>query len=534
MTGKFNGTIFKKESVFVSVLCLLALSTTMPFWAQFPLESTRKAQFAGSWYEGDGTRLGKQLDLFLANAQAQMQKEAVKPPANIQAIIVPHAGYMYSGQTAAFAYSQARSVKPKRVFILGPSHQVNFSGVALPMAVSFATPLGDLDVDKEIIGELKAYPIFQTLPDVHRNEHSLELQLPFIKQTFGDVKIVPLVVGQLPDEAEVRLCAEILKGFLQEGDLVVVSSDFTHFGPRYDYRPFQSDIRANIKKLDMEAFDHLRHHDVGGFLDFQHRTRDTICGFYPCAVLSAMLPADCQLNLLKYATSQDTTGEDADNSVSYLAVSCSGHPWPVNPRHIQSATESIKLTTADKQALLRIARKSLETHVREDRTIKLSECGVNISPIMKEPYGVFVTLYKQSNAPEARHGKELRGCIGNIWPVRSLAQSVLDNAVSASARDYRFRPVEAKELDGIELEISVLTPPRRVNGYQDIVIGRDGIVLGKHGKQSVFLPFVPTEFGWNLETTLKNLALKAGLNEDDWKDGAKFDVFQSVSIEEKH
>ncbi|HEY9869502.1 MAG TPA: AmmeMemoRadiSam system protein A, partial [Candidatus Obscuribacterales bacterium] len=135
--------------------------------------------------------------------------------------------------------------------------------------------------------------------------------------------------------------------------------------------------------------------------------------------------------------------------------------------------------------------------------------------------------------PRKNGGRELRGCIGYIWPLKPLYQAVIDNAVTACTADYRFYSVKPEELDHIRIEISVLTPPRRINSYNDIVLGRDGIVLFKDGHQSVFLPFVATQFGWDLPTTLSELSRKAGLNPDDWRDGAKFDVFQADVFEER-
>jgi AmmeMemoRadiSam system protein B/AmmeMemoRadiSam system protein A len=489
------------------------------------LEGTRRSQYAGSWYESDPLKLSKQLQSYLQKAERDLESGLVGTDNPMLAIISPHAGYMFSGSTAAYSYESARHQAPKRIFLLGPSHHVALHGVALPQAVSFETPLGNLEVDKETIEHLKSYPLFGIQPEVHRVEHSLEMQLPYIKEAFGDVQIVPLVVGQLRDESEVRLIAEVLKGYVRSDDLIVVSSDFTHYGPRYDYEPFDSDVRANIEKLDKEAFQYLSHADVQGWLDFEARTHDTICGFYPCAVLCAMLPQDASARLLKYSTSQDIVRDDQNNSVSYLAVEFSGTHWPENPRQNISADEAISFSEAEKKTLLEIARRSLELYIRQGKAFNAQKAGLPITPALKQCFGAFVTLYKGPT-------KNLRGCIGSIWPVRQLWQTITENAISSATKDYRFEPVEPGELDHLEIEISVLTPPRRAASYKDIVLGRDGIILSKNDRQSVFLPFVPTEFGWTLEETLRELALKAGLHADDWRQGAQFDLFQSVSIEE--
>jgi AmmeMemoRadiSam system protein A len=169
--------------------------------------------------------------------------------------------------------------------------------------------------------------------------------------------------------------------------------------------------------------------------------------------------------------------------------------------------------------------------------------GVTIDDRLKKPQGVFVTLFKHlpesqsdshATTGHGREGKELRGCIGYIMPVKPLYQAVMDNAMSACSKDFRFEPVSENELDQIEIEVSVLTTPKKVASYNDIRIGIDGVLLYCQGKQSVFLPHVATEFGWDLDETLSQLAAKAGLPRQAWKGpSARFEVFQAISMEEK-
>lgn len=527
-----------KKSIFGILIIMIA---ALPALSQFLLEATRKCQFAGSWYEADSGKLSAQLNDYLLQASKELKQE--QTPTNSQstllAIVAPHAGYAFSGKTAAYSYQEAKSYHPKRIFLMGPSHYSKLRGVALPLSISYETPLGNLDVDKEVVSELKAYPSFSIQPEVHRNEHSLEMQLPFIRQTFGDVKIVPLIVGELSDQSEVRLVAEELKGFVRKDDLIVVSSDFTHYGPRYDYVPFKDNVPANIEKLDKEAFGYLSRLDVQGLLDFEHRTKDTICGFYPCTVLAAMLPQRTKAQLLKYSTSRDSTAEDKDNSVSYLAAAFTGPAWPSEPAARKSAAEVVKLSDTERKILLQIARSTIDLWVKENKTYDPAKAGVPITLNMKQSSGVFVTLYKRSTGkPSGEHQrlreeKQLRGCIGSIWPVSPIYQAVVDNAINACTHDPRFQPVKTEELKDIDIEINVLTPPRRVSSYKDIVLGTDGIILSKYDRQAVFLPSVPTEYRWTLSDTLKQLSLKAGLKDTDWQEGAKYDLFQSVEFGEK-
>lgn len=244
-----------------------------------------------------------------------------------------------------------------------------------------------------------------------------------------------------------------------------------------------------------------------------------------------MLPEATQGTMLKYATSRESGIEDNENSVSYLSVAFSSAHWPDEPSKVLPAKEVINLSDRDRDGLLTLAKGTVESWVKSERIPTPEELGVTITPAMKRCFGVFVTLNKKPPGGVGKcDPKDLRGCIGSIYPVKQLWKSVQENAVSACSKDYRFSPVKSDELPTIEYDLNVLTPPRRVASFKDIAIGRDGIIIAKHGRQAVFLPQVPVEWGWDLEQTLSQLSQKAGLSADAWRDGAKFDVFQSESI----
>lgn len=510
----------------------------MNFWSHYTLDTTRRPQYAGSWYESNPAKLKQELDNFIAAAQtapdaesaARVHVEGGELSGNPLAIIVPHAGYLFSGKTAAFAYKAAAKTKPNRIFLLGPSHHVGFRGVALPQSTAFATPLGDLDVDKELVAELATYPAFSVQPEVHKVEHSLELQLPFIKHCFDKVKIVPLVIGQIQDESEARLIGEILKAHIAKGDLVVVSSDFTHYGPRYGYMPFQGqeNIPEKVCELDGAAFNYLKAVDLDGFADFLRKTEDTICGMFPCQVLLSILPEGAKGSLLKYASSRDTAHEDAENSVSYLAIAYSGADWPEAPSAVRNAAELIKLSEAERQSILKLAKETMTRFVKEKSCPTPEELSIEITPAMKQCFGVFVTI-KIRHGPR-KENSDLRGCIGSIYASKPLYKAVQENAISACSKDPRFIPVQTSELEHLELDVNVLTPPRRIASYKEIVIGRDGVILTKGRNTAVFLPQVAVEWKWTLEEMLTQLSLKAGLRPNDWREGCKFDTFQSEEI----
>lgn len=498
----------------------------------------RPTRYAGSWYQSDGKALRVELEEYLRKAAENDSSESrerlgVDCPAlekEVMALIVPHAGYMFSGATAAYAYKAASGQKPERIFLLGPSHHVGFRGAALSDAQFFATPLGDIELDRGLIQQLSSYQLFSVRSDVHAVEHSLELQLPYLKLCFPDSKLVPVVIGQIQSTAEARLIGEIIRGFIGKNDLVVVSSDFTHYGPRYDYLPFAPgpDLKKQIGSLDARAFDCLKTADLEAFDAFLLETGATICGMYPCQVLLSMLPKAINGTLLNYATSQDSMSEEAENSVSYLALAFGGGSWAETGANAPGAASNlIDLSDAEKEALLALAWKTMEIFVREKRKANPEEFGIVISPRLREPSGAFVSLYHKAGSSEH---KELRGCIGSIYPTHPLYQAVQENAIAACSRDYRFEPVSAGELFGLHLEVNVLTAPRRVNSADDIVVGLHGVILSKEGRQAVFLPQVALEWGWSKEEMLSQLAQKAGLRPDAWRSGASFDVFQSLEI----
>ncbi|MBY0356395.1 MAG: AmmeMemoRadiSam system protein B [Candidatus Obscuribacterales bacterium] len=473
----------------------------MPFWAKSSSEKSRALRYAGSWYEAEPQKLSKQLGEFLSAAT----KQNPTLDGDILAIIAPHAGYIFSGETAAFAYQAAAKQKIKRIILLGPSHHVSFHGAGLPLAEEFQTPFGDLTVDRELADKLVTRPLFSWQKEAHQAEHSLELQLPFIRQTFGKIKIMPIIIGHINSEAEAQQIADTLKPELQNDDLIVVSSDFTHYGPRYDYTPFREGVDEGIKRLDEQAFFYLSKNDLSGFSKFQRDSGDTICGVYPCQILSALLPKSATGTLLKYSRSSQIQVDPEGNSVSYMAIAFCGPKWEAK----------------EQNAILELARQTISYYLKEGKLASAQELGFRLTPALSRPAGVFVTL---------RKGHELRGCIGNILASGPLYKAVQDNAIAAAIRDPRFEPLKLSELDQIQIDINILNAPQPIYSYKEIVLGRDGIILSKHGKQAVFLPSVPGEWGWSLDETLSQLALKAGLERDAWKSGATLETFQAEEI----
>jgi len=369
------------------------------------------------------------------------------------------------------------------------------------------------------------------VPYAHKEEHSVQIELPLLQYKQKDFKLVPIVAGRCSSET-IHKAGSILKSLVDEQTLVIASSDFVHYGPRFGYVPFRKNVAEQIRKVDMGAYEHIANLDGEGFLKYKQRTGATICGYVPIAILLSMLEKPAKADLVEYKTSGELTG-DYKHSVSYLSVVFSGS-WPNHPRTAPEP-RSPELTEDGKKQLLDLARKMIVHYLRKRQVPEVSELGVAISEAMRVPRAAFVTLKKVPNPNKVPgpHKPVLRGCIGDIFPRRPLYKSVIGNAINAAVNDRRFRPLTIAECNDITIEISALTAPKPVASPDQIRIGTDGVVLSKNGRSAVYLPQVAPEQGWDVEQTLTNLSLKAKLPKDAWKEGASFLVFQAVVFGEE-
>ena len=464
------------------------------------------------WYPSDASVLEKQIeDLF--------QKAQVKPIDNVVGLILPHAGYAYSGRTAA-AGLKTTTKAYKRIVVVGATHRLGMEEIlSVPRATHYQTPLGLVPLDVELIDKLLEYSIFCHVPQAHEysrggQEHCVQIELPLLQHRYGDFEFIPVVAGQCSPET-VDKAAAILKSLVDGETLIVASSDFVHYGPNYGYVPFKEDIPAQIKKLDMGAYELIAQLDGRGFLEYRRNTGATICGSVPIAILLSMLSESTESHLIQYTTSGEMTG-DFTNSVSYLSVAFSG-AWGA-PSEVEPDANNAVLTEQDKEQLLTLARRTIDYALKNRRVPEASDLGITPSAAMQSPRAAFVTLKKHA---------QLRGCIGDIFPQRPLYKSVILNAIHACVNDRRFPPVSQDECEDITIDISALTPPAPVDSSDQIRIGIDGVVLNKDGRSAVFLPQVAPEQGWDIEQTLTHLSEKARLPADAWKQGASFLVFQA-------
>ncbi|MCP4179458.1 MAG: AmmeMemoRadiSam system protein B [bacterium] len=484
-----------------------------------------KSQLAGKWYTDKPDILKKQVDSYLNNVKERQLK-------NVIALILPHAGYMYSGYTAAYGIKEVQGKKFSRVIILGPSHYAYlYNKISVPNLEYYQTPLGKIELDREFINKLEKLPETRSNIRLHRVEHSIQIELPLLQASLGKFKLVPILIGHLDNNTALKLGRELSK-MIDENTLVIASSDFTHYGYSYKYMPFPINDKTPemIKKLDMEGIDQIKSINFDGFEKYIKKTKNTICGKNAIAVLLAMLPPDAKSILLNYSTSAAITG-DYKNCVSYASIAFTGKWEKINTINKKEKkmseknnSESEILSNETKKTLLKLARESVAYYFVHHRKPTPEELGIKITAQMKQKMGAFVTLHENGR---------LRGCIGEIIPRRSIYEAVIDQAINAAVNDYRFHPVTKNDLPHLEFEISALTPSKPVASYKDIVIGRDGMTIEDNGHFAVFLPQVAPEQGWDLAETLTQLSHKAGLAGNAWKNPkAKFTVFQGIVFNE--
>jgi AmmeMemoRadiSam system protein B/AmmeMemoRadiSam system protein A len=466
----------------------------------------RPAALAGAWYPGDADALAREVGGHLDAAPEWTG------PAPI-AVVAPHAGFRYSAAIQGNTYRAVRGRRYGRVFVLAVPHRAQVRGVSIPDVTHYETPLGRVPLDRKAADRLlAASPMYHTRRDAHSTEHSAEIQLPFLQRSIDDLFIVPMLVGVTPQYA--HAAASVLRQELKAGDLVVVSSDSNHYGNNYGYRPFpcDGDVEANLKRLDMGAVELMLGLDLEGFAKYRHETGIKTCGFSPICVLLALLPEGAKGEVLGYDTS-GRQGGDFRSSVSYVGVAYTGSDW------------GGELSSEEEAFALRLARESLTRWVEKGERFDPVAAGWEVPEDLRVKSGVFVTYRKNG---------DLRGCIGDILPARMRFEAIVARAISSASEDSRFPAVTKEEIGDIEIEISVLTPPRPVAGPEEIRLGRDGILLHYDGRMhAVYLPQVAPEQGWTLEETLTHLSRKGGLAPGTWRtDRVSFKTFEAEVFSE--
>jgi MEMO1 family protein len=474
----------------------------------FVADSTRLPVFANQFYPADSLTLTKAIKTFLENAKPSIAENPI-------AIIVPHAGYIFSGQIAADAYNQVKNNKYDVIVVLGTNHTTaGFINIGIYPRGAFSTPIGSVKIDEAVSQELlNEDPDITANLAVHAKEHSIEVQIPFIKYLFPGAKIVPLIVG----EPDIKMCTKfgqaLAKALKNKKALIVASSDLSHYPSFDDAVKVDNITLKTIAGLNLSAISSEIQKEMNQNIE---QLVTCACGEAPimaAVAASKELGANCG-SIISYCNSGYSSVGSADKVVGYGAVVL-GAGKLISPADVDTlmTDSSYKLNSTDKRALIKYARKTLEQYF-SSQTLPLPR---NINPKLKIKRGAFVTLKKNG---------ELRGCIGHMVETTPLCSVVGAMALQAALNDSRFSPLTQNELSKVEFEISVLTPFMPVKSADEIVLGRDGVVVKKGDKQAVYLPQVATETGWSKEMFLDQLCYKAGLSAGDWK-SAKLFIFQA-------
>jgi AmmeMemoRadiSam system protein B/AmmeMemoRadiSam system protein A len=453
--------------------------TTLLLACTTPLISSagqiREPAVAGSFYSADPVVLKKEIDGWLAAAADSRREE--RPVA----VVVPHAGHVYSGSVAAYSFVQLRDRDIRTVYLIGPAHRAPLSGIAIYPDGSWRSPLGVVPIDRR-----KARALLddgsgitaQTEP--FNREHSLEVQLPFLQRVLGKFTLVPILVGNSTSNSFTTLSTRLATALRSDPHaILVISTDLSHYHDR-----------TTAGRLDSRVTDALTRMAGAELERLLGRGDAEACGGWPLLIgMAAARGAGATTgSIYRYADSGNVSG-DTSKVVGYAAAGFYRTP----------------LTPLRKAALVTLAQTALTAAV----TGNPPPSPPDTDPLLRADGAAFVTLTTADG--------NLRGCIGHILPCTSLARSVIDNAAAAALHDSRFQPVTIRELPGLRVEVTVLSPLEPVADPAEIIIGTHGVYLELGPAGSVFLPQVPVEQQWDRKTYLEQLAKKAGLPPDSWK-----------------
>jgi AmmeMemoRadiSam system protein B/AmmeMemoRadiSam system protein A len=500
-------------------------SITTPLLSSTPRpRDVHQAEGAGRWYPAEPVKLQAAVDAYVS--QAEIDPLSGRP----LAVIVPHAGYLYSGAVAGYAFralqeADCAGYTDSVLAVIGDTHTNNGSAeIAVWAAGTFETPLGSLPVDEAVAqAVVAADPRIQFDRAAFQNEHPVENQLPFIQAVCPGSRIVPIVIRKSSLENAQLLADALVAAFGQRPATIVASTDLSHYHPYDEARLIDEVALQAIISLDPQAV-----------VDSSHRCTELGIAYEPStmcsqgAVLTAMIAARQmganQAAVLRYANSGDVPIGERGQVVGYGAVAMwqdpSGENVPANfalPPAPAEPAEPLSLSPKAREELLSLARRSVAQFLTYDTFPSFH----TDDPALLQPMGAYVT-YEEKD-PQGT----LRGCLGRLVGDRPVYLNVQYAAAAAALADPRFPPITPTELEELTIEITLLDPMRQVDSPDDIQIGRHGVLMRVGEEQgALFLPQVPAEQEWDLEATLINLCRKAGLPDDAWqRSEARFYVF---------
>jgi MEMO1 family protein len=479
--------------------------------------NVRKPAVAGSFYPADPGQLKKEVSYYL-DASGKICKDGI-----VRAIIVPHAGYIFSAHTAAAAFKYIpENADYDNIFLIGTSHNYAFDGASAYTSGDFMTPLGEVKVNTEICKKLEeSSSFFISRDDVHIPEHSLEVQLPFIQCHFNKViPIVPILIGT-GNLLTLQGIAKALQPYFNEKNLFIISSDFSHY-PSYD-------DATRVDKMTMEA---IIKGDPDNFIKTVRSIEKSgtdglataMCGWSSGYVLLSLTrnEKDLVFNHLEYTNSGNSTYGDKTRVVGYNAIAIVQTAGK-SQESAKAQGPGFTLTDDEKKTLLKIARNAIKSKLFNESVPQTDPA--KLSPTLKEPLGAFVTLTIDG---------QLRGCIGRFMPSEPLYTIVESMAVAAAFSDTRFTPLTKAEYPKIEIEISVLGPLHKIKSIDEIVIGKHGVYVKKGMRSGTLLPQVPDGRGWTVEDFLGYTSRdKAGIGWKGWQDkDAEIYTYEAVVFHE--
>ncbi|PIV58773.1 MAG: TIGR00296 family protein [Bacteroidetes bacterium CG02_land_8_20_14_3_00_31_25] len=469
----------------------------------------RNTYAAGKFYTNNKTELTKELQQLFAKAEPNSSK-------NLLAIISPHAGYVFSGQVAASAFNQIDTTrKYENIFIIASSHVMLFDGASVYCNGNYETPLGEVKVNTELALKLVNgnKDVFQNYPEPHYKEHSIEVQLPFLQYKLGNnLQIVPIIIGT--DSVDVlKEIANILKPYFNSKNLFVISSDFSHYPSYTDAQDADSHtasaIITNNPALLIATLSKNNAKNISKLVT-------SLCGW--TSVLTLMYITEKNQNIeyqkIQYQNSGDSFYGDKEGVVGYTAIA-------ISEKIKTSDSSDFKLSENDKTILLKLARNTIKNYLEKGKT-KVD--STKFSNAVKTSCGAFVTLHINDS---------LRGCVGSFSQNTPLYKVIEEMAIASAIHDTRFNPVTKSEFEKIKIEISVLTPLKKISSIKEIILGKHGIYIKKGYNSGTFLPQVATETGWTVEDFVGRCSQdKAGIGWDGWKN-AELYTYEAIVFNEK-
>ena len=460
-------------------------------------KTDREPAAAGKFYPANPDTLRAQLSELFHEARS-------RSVSNLQAVICPHAGYIFSGKVAASAINQVDPDKTyDNIFIIGSSHQASFMGASIYNKGDYKTPLGKVPVNIQLADELiKSNTVFSYVYNADLSEHSLEVQVPFLQYHMKKAfRIVPIVIGS----QSAQTCKKIalaLKPYFNDKNLFIISTDFSHY-PAYNDATSTDKatcdaILANNPEMLIKVLADYEKKNIPNLVT-------NLCGWTSVLTLLYMTAGDAAYSFtpLMYLNSGDSRYGDHSQCVGYWSVAIAR-----TASSSASPASEFNFTPDEKKILLGIARNTIVAYVSSNNTPVVDD--KSFSPNLTMHAGAFVTLKEKG---------ELRGCIGRFYADIPLWKVVQQMAIASATQDSRFTPVTASETSRLQIEISVLSPMKRIYSADEIVLGKHGIYIKKGYYSGTFLPQVATETGWNREEFLGHCARdKAGLSWDGWKD----------------